>query len=91
MSTMPEQFAREMLASQLSAAIDQLAGPMDTSTRTLLEAKIYPTLVPAMEALLKEVERCKSNGLPEPQPLDWLGSYLMRHNPNAVAVPIPDA
>jgi hypothetical protein len=85
---MAKDFASEVLADALNSAIDKLA-PMGTGTRGFLEGRIYPTLVPALEALLKEVERCKTNGLEEPVPLDWLASDLMRHNPAAVPVPVP--
>ena len=82
-----QEFAAEMLSSALSGAIDGMA-PMGSETRIFLEGQIYPTLVPAMEALLKEVERCNGAGIPEPEPMDWLAAYLLRHNPKAEIVPV---
>jgi hypothetical protein len=84
----PKTFAGELLEESISAAILSLAPPEDNSTRGFL-ATLYPTVVPALEALTKEFERCELEGKPPPEPLDWLGSYLMRHNPGAIPAPIP--
>lgn len=84
-----QKFASDMLQGALNGAIDSLV-PVDSDTRGLLESKIYPTLVPAMEALMKEAARCQDAGLKEPEPLEWLASYLLLHNPNAVSVPVPE-
>ena len=81
-------FAGELLEESISAAIGSLAPPEDNSTRGYL-ASLYPTVVPALEALTKEFERCEQEGKEPPEPLDWLGSYLMRHNPGAISAPIP--
>lgn len=78
-----------MLQSTLNGAIDGLVPP-DSDTRGMLESKIYPTLVPAMEALMKEVGRCQGAGIEEPEPLEWIAQYLLLNNPNAVPVPVPE-
>ena len=63
--------------------------PEDDSTSGYLQATIYPTLVPAMEELLREVERCKRQEVEPPQPLEFVASFLMRHNPGAIPEPVP--
>jgi hypothetical protein len=83
-----KSFAGELLEESISAAITSLAPAEDGSTRGFL-ASLYPTVVPALEALTKEFERCEQEGKEPPEPLDWLGSYLMRHNPASIPAPIP--
>ena len=83
-----KSFAGELLEESISAAIVSLVPPEDNSTRGYL-ASLYPTVVPALEALTKEFERCEQEGKKPPEPSDWLGSYLMRHNPGAISAPIP--
>lgn len=84
----PKNFAGELLEESISAAITILTPPEVNSTRDYL-ATLYPTVVPALEALITEFERCEAAGRPPPEPLDWMGSYLMRHNPSVIAAPIP--
>ena len=54
-----------------------------------LNEKVYPTLLPLLEKLLKTVKReAHHDGTGEMRedeqfdPLDWLGQQLMRQNPN---------
>ncbi|KAG8147729.1 hypothetical protein E2320_022686 [Naja naja] len=59
---------------------------MTLETRAYLLDKLLPTLVPAMEKLLKVAERKEAldpkESEPCPfQPIIFLGEYLMRHNP----------
>ena len=83
-----KSFAGELLEESIAKAIGSLSPPGDNSTRGFLTS-LYPTVVPALEALTAEFERCEQAGKAPPEPLDWLGSYLMRHNPGAIAAPIP--
>lgn len=83
-----KSFAGELLDESISSAIMSLAPPEENSTRGYLTS-LYPVVVPALEALTKEFERCEQEGKEPPEPLDWLGSYLMRHNPGVVPAPIP--
>lgn len=83
-----KSFAGELLEESIAAAIVSLAPPEDNTTRGYL-ATLYPIVVPALEALTQEFERCEQAGKEPPEPLDWLGSYLMRHNPSAISAPIP--
>ncbi len=46
-------FAQELLQQSIAAAIQRML-PEDDSTSGYLQASIYPTLVPAMEELLRE-------------------------------------
>lgn len=83
-------FAAELLQQSIAAAIDRMAPQGgDGSTKGYLQGTIYPTLVPAMEELLREVERCEAEGREPPQALDWIASYLMRHNPATIPAAIP--
>ncbi|XP_032094371.1 EF-hand calcium-binding domain-containing protein 5, partial [Thamnophis elegans] len=59
---------------------------MTLETRAYLLDKLLPTLVPAVEALLKVAERKQALEPQESQPcpfdpMIFLGEYLMRHNP----------
>ena len=81
-------FAQELLQQSIAAAIQRML-PEDDSTSGYLQASIYPTLVPAMEELLREVERCKRQEVEPPQPLEFVASFLMRHNPGAIPEPVP--
>ena len=83
-------FAAELLQQSIAAAIERMApSGAEGSTKGYLQGTIYPTLVPAMEELLREVERCEVEGREPPQALDWIASYLMRHNPATIPAPIP--
>uniref|UniRef100_A0A8C3XR49 EF-hand calcium binding domain 5 n=1 Tax=Chelydra serpentina TaxID=8475 RepID=A0A8C3XR49_CHESE len=58
---------------------------MTRDTRAYLLDKLLPTLVPGIEKLLMEVERKKvletDQDPPKFDPINFLGEYLMRHNP----------
>ncbi|TFJ99506.1 EF-hand calcium-binding domain-containing protein 5 [Platysternon megacephalum] len=58
---------------------------MTRDTRAYLLDKLLPTLVPGVEKLLMEVERKKmletDQDPPKFDPINFLGEYLMRHNP----------
>ncbi|EMP37784.1 EF-hand calcium-binding domain-containing protein 5 [Chelonia mydas] len=58
---------------------------MTRDTRAYLLDKLLPTLVPGVEKLLMEVERKKvletDQDSPKFDPINFLGEYLMRHNP----------
>uniref|UniRef100_K7FPB9 EF-hand calcium binding domain 5 n=1 Tax=Pelodiscus sinensis TaxID=13735 RepID=K7FPB9_PELSI len=58
---------------------------MTRDTRAYLLDKLLPTLVPGVEKLLMEVERKKvldtDRDPPKFDPINFLGEYLMRHNP----------
>ncbi|KAM7140016.1 EF-hand calcium-binding domain-containing protein 5 [Macrochelys suwanniensis] len=58
---------------------------MTRDTRAYLLDKLLPTLVPGVEKLLMEVERKKvletDQDPPRFDPINFLGEYLMRHNP----------
>ena len=60
-----------LLEEQIQSAIGSLI-PEDNTTAGFLQAQIYPTLVPAVEALLKQFEACEAEGKAPPEPLDWL-------------------
>ena len=60
-----------LLEEQIQSAIGSLI-PEDNTTAGFLQAQIYPTLVPAVEALLKQFEACEAAGKTPPEPLDWL-------------------
>jgi len=49
----------------------------DPAAAAYMQATIFPTLVPALEALLAKVDA----GGPHVDPLDFVASYLMRRNP----------
>ena len=82
-------FATEWVQQSIAAAIERLVPP-EGSTSGYLHNAIYPTLVPAMESLLREVQACEAEGREPPQPLDWIAAYLMRHNPAAIPAAIPE-
>ena len=82
-------FAAEWVQQSIASAIERLVPP-DGTTPGYLQNSIYPTLVPAMEALLREVQLCEADGREPPQALDWIAAYLMRHNPGTIAAPVPD-
>ena len=81
-------FAAEWVQQTIAHAIERLVPP-DGTTPGYLQNSIYPTLVPAMEALMREVQACEAEGREPPQALDWLAAYLMRHNPATVAATVP--
>lgn len=59
---------------------------MTLETRAYLLDKLLPTLVPAVEKLLRVAERKQALDPKEPEacpfnPMLFLGEYLMRHNP----------
>ncbi|XP_067422145.1 EF-hand calcium-binding domain-containing protein 5 [Emydura macquarii macquarii] len=58
---------------------------MTRDTRAYLLDKLLPTLVPGVEKLLMEVEKKKvletDQDPPKFDPINFLGEYLMRHNP----------
>ena len=60
-----------LLEEQIQSAIGSLI-PEDNTTAGFLQAQIYPTLVPAVEALLKQFEASEAEGKAPPEPLDWL-------------------
>jgi hypothetical protein len=91
MSSDDAAFAAEWTQQTIAAAIERMA-PMDGSTQSTpgyLSGSVYPTLVPAMEALLREVQVCHDEGREPPQALDWIASYLMRHNPATIPAAVP--
>ncbi|XP_053561196.1 EF-hand calcium-binding domain-containing protein 5 [Bombina bombina] len=53
-------------------------------TRAYLLDKLMPTIVPAVEAMLKQVEEKKAieDNSVKFDPVNFLGEYLMRHNPD---------
>ena len=81
-------FAADWVQQTIAAAIEQLV-PSDGTTPGYLQNSIYPTLVPAMEALLREVQLCEAEGREPPQALDWIAAYLMRHNPGTIPAAVP--
>ena len=89
--TQEAAFAAQLLQQSIAAAIESMApqGTTEGSTKGYLQGTIYPTLVPAMEELVREVERCHEEGREPPQALDWIASYLMRHNLATIPVEIP--
>ncbi|XP_063147156.1 EF-hand calcium-binding domain-containing protein 5 [Candoia aspera] len=61
--------------------------PTTLETRAYLLDKLLPTLIPGVEQLLRVAERKKLLDLKESQrcqfdPVNFLGEYLMRHNPS---------
>lgn len=82
-------FATEWVKQSIASAIERLVPPQG-STPAYLHNAIYPTLVPAMESLLKEVQACEAEGREPPHALDWIAAYLMRHNPAAIAATVPE-
>ncbi|XP_063002851.1 EF-hand calcium-binding domain-containing protein 5 [Elgaria multicarinata webbii] len=64
-------------------------------TRAYLLDKLLPTLVPGMEKLLRAAERKKALETAELEPrvldpINFLGEYLMRHNPSYEISAIPN-
>ncbi|XP_072495955.1 EF-hand calcium-binding domain-containing protein 5 isoform X3 [Notamacropus eugenii] len=57
---------------------------MTLDTQAYLLEKLLPTLIPGVQKLLKEVEKRKLLGSKRRKtfnPINYLGEYLMRHNP----------
>ena len=79
--TTTQEFANQLLTDSIASAISEIL-PSDSTTTGYLQTQIFPTLVPALEAYLVVCERRKEEGKENPEPRDWIGSYLMRHNPN---------
>ena len=81
--TVAKDFADQLLSDSIANAISQLL-PADSTTTGYLQTNIFPTLVPALEAYLVLCEKRKAEDRDNPEPMDWIASYLMRHNPNAM-------
>ncbi|KAM4795652.1 EF-hand calcium-binding domain-containing protein 5 [Rhinophrynus dorsalis] len=72
-TTPPDKLAREWFSKD----------KMTVGTRAYLLDKLMPSILPGMEALLMEVEKKKvlEDDSMKFDPINFLGEYLMRHNP----------
>eukprot|EP01052_Picozoa_sp_SAG31_P084978 SAG31_NODE_45382_length_259_cov_0.643750_1_plen_74_part_10 len=71
--TTAEDFANRLLSDSIANAISQIL-PEDSTTTGYLQSKVFPTLVPALEAYMVVCERRKADGKENPEPLDWIAS-----------------
>lgn len=55
--------------------------PHDNETRFYLEENVLPALIPGLQKLLHIVHEQPDSASAQVNPLNWLGSFLMRNNP----------